>query len=1331
MSTKLQRLQQFREDLIEQVQEIELEREVTALRTFIEGTINPDDPILSAADIAAETGWTAAANFAQANDRIRGAFWPFFRTEFELASIRAIGQTIATSTEIGRCILETLINYTVGDGIQLQWQPRDKAFRDDPRIQKAQQVMDLFLEKNRIITELQKEAIRQCMPHGEVLILLEEDAADGIPTCAVRSTDHLTEPSNSTLVAQHYGNLDYEELDWSFGVATEPFKYDKPLAYFLCWYGVPDNWEVVPAERMEHIKLNVPCDVKRGLSDYYASYANIKRARRGFSAAAEGATLQSSIAYIEKFKQGQPAAAVDAQQVTPTSFTTSRPGKQGLVPVKVEQLGIGRILRTDRDVMYGPLGAPQGAKLIEVFQSVLRMVGISWGMPEWMISGDASNNNMASSITAGSAFDVSSQGRQAFWGDKWESVVKKAMRLMGVDVDALEQIARLTSKGAQIAQREEYQDEQIRDLRHKAGVLSIKTWRAEIGLDNDEEEANISAEPKPQAMGPDGMPLNSPPGQDGPPDVPPQPQGGPPRRDDVRTEAIAFTVAEQVVRAFAKRRRKREQYCATGKGGGKNPTCGNDGGGSGPEELEVRGTTVVVHRNPTASQVKALIGKHGQVRLTVSPDGDVLAWDANLATHDDVSGAGRFKPIARPLWSDPSQVDRDWKKIKSKKYRGLSEAYAESILEQDDDDVSVESGDHWVTINGAHVLISGEGVVKTGPMRGTDLDTVKQGGHEVTGDELPKPRPEKKHKGDALRQKFRELAASVDFKSSDDDPGTPSTPAVPRFRTLTDRDSWNAGYGSEQLRGQFKTIVGRTPDIPNDIRERLLRFDGEQATAYGNTDDGQPNIRRAPDSGSRRGERYRVVTDRHGLNGINDYAARIEAEIGPGTPDYNEATYTAVQQSLDNWRNQARRDIKQERSYRLHPETRPAPETGTPEKERKSIGTWYISNGGYGSDRGKFAFSTDIGTYTVNADIYSAGRSADDIKTVVLTFADPSGRYRIHNERGRTKPEDARRALKVFANVKAAVAGLIENQHPDLISFSGEGAHRVIVYNRLSAWVAKYGNGYKAGYTGDDYHRNYYIWRADKEERLKRSGVGSSIQPLGATTEATEPEPQTFDPSKLTPIEPDDDDAWDTEEFWQGELRKLDDAGCQYPEECDCPTCLEDAKQEAFCPTGEHGGQDNSCPPSNAGSGSSDIPTERGTITHEEVHPILAAVKAGGGFTYQPVDDKTPTQGYAVASFPGAERVFDQDKITVDDIFNFLKDHADKFDDPEVHAGGWVSDGKVYLDLSQVKQNEQEAVDLGVKHNQYAIFDLGNFKEIEVPSERTKQRKAQSNAAAA
>lgn len=131
-----------------------------------------------------------------------------------------------------------------------------------------------------------------------------------------------------------------------------------------------------------------------------------------------------------------------------------------------------------------------------------------------------------------------------------------------------------------------------------------------------------------------------------------------------------------------------------------------------------------------------------------------------------------------------------------------------------------------------------------------------------------------------------------------------------------------------------------------------------------------------------------------------------------------------------------------------------------------------------------------------------------------------------------------------------------------------------------------------------------------------------------------------------------------------------------------------------------------------------------GTISHKEASALFDRVIADGGFTYQPLNDTSPKEGFAVSTFRGEERQYPLDKLTPDDVFDYMKVREAKFADPRVHVGGWVHEGKCFLDLSTVEKDRGVAEALGKKNDQLAIFNLGTFETIPVASGRHEQRES-------
>lgn len=123
------------------------------------------------------------------------------------------------------------------------------------------------------------------------------------------------------------------------------------------------------------------------------------------------------------------------------------------------------------------------------------------------------------------------------------------------------------------------------------------------------------------------------------------------------------------------------------------------------------------------------------------------------------------------------------------------------------------------------------------------------------------------------------------------------------------------------------------------------------------------------------------------------------------------------------------------------------------------------------------------------------------------------------------------------------------------------------------------------------------------------------------------------------------------------------------------------------------------------------------------VDPMVPAAKTveemlgeNGGFTYQPVSGESPVRGYAVSPFPEATLAVKADEIDEGVIFDWLKEHKDRFNDKRVHAGGWIDDssGDAVFDLSIVVADQEDARKIGRQYDQDAVYDLGRGETIRI-----------------
>jgi hypothetical protein len=102
---------------------------------------------------------------------------------------------------------------------------------------------------------------------------------------------------------------------------------------------------------------------------------------------------------------------------------------------------------------------------------------------------------------------------------------------------------------------------------------------------------------------------------------------------------------------------------------------------------------------------------------------------------------------------------------------------------------------------------------------------------------------------------------------------------------------------------------------------------------------------------------------------------------------------------------------------------------------------------------------------------------------------------------------------------------------------------------------------------------------------------------------------------------------------------------------------------------------------------------------------LLACVKDNGGFTYSLNTQALVTEGFAFSSFKGFEKRFPVDTFSEGDITGFCFDNLVALSNDGVVLGAWVEDGEVYLDISQVTQDEND---------QIAYYNLGTNETVYV-----------------
>lgn len=126
------------------------------------------------------------------------------------------------------------------------------------------------------------------------------------------------------------------------------------------------------------------------------------------------------------------------------------------------------------------------------------------------------------------------------------------------------------------------------------------------------------------------------------------------------------------------------------------------------------------------------------------------------------------------------------------------------------------------------------------------------------------------------------------------------------------------------------------------------------------------------------------------------------------------------------------------------------------------------------------------------------------------------------------------------------------------------------------------------------------------------------------------------------------------------------------------------------------------------------IPTQQKNAAQGDVATIATqATLANGGVTIN-LAGQQPSSGYAFPPSKSSEVTVPVEQFTPDVIAQYISAHKRELEDPDNYLGTWIDNGLVYLDISQVLDDEQEAFKRATDSNQIAMWDIANNVEVPV-----------------
>lgn len=446
-------------------------------------------------------------------ERTEGQVGPLVPDLYALSNVRDQARLLYESNPFAIGIIANYETFVIGEGFKFLATSKDEASED--AIAACQDAIDNFVDLNDF-DDFQAELFRKTRIDGETFLRYFNE--DGETLVRLIEPEQVVPPPT-------------QDPAWSWGVKhlreqrlrPDGLAYlhediQTPVAYGVAYGGTgaePPQWEEVPANQIDHIKVNVSRNTKRGLSDFFPVIEGLERSRKLVRNLTEGAAIQAAIVGFRKSDTASKTAVEDAienlRAGTRTDPATNKTvSRIKFLPGTIPHLG-------KSDYVAPPFWSQNSGGHVAILQAGLRAMACRWGMPEYMATGDASNANYSSTLVAGSPFTRRVRIIQKLYKRRFLNIVWRMLKNsfahgrfdhLGLTWPQLLRLIDVQCEAPtpEIAARLE--EAQAKEIEHRNGIVSKKTWRMQQGLDDEQERLNLEEEPPPAPPGPapGGMP---------------------------------------------------------------------------------------------------------------------------------------------------------------------------------------------------------------------------------------------------------------------------------------------------------------------------------------------------------------------------------------------------------------------------------------------------------------------------------------------------------------------------------------------------------------------------------------------------------------------------------------------------------------------------------------------------------------------------------------------------------------------------------------------------------------------------------------------------------
>lgn len=376
-------------------------------------------PYAELLDLTRSNGDPVFAGAATYWQRRGGTNWPIYRTEQDLALLRAPARMLLATNGYAQGLVEGLTSYALGAGCTYR-ASKVRDTDDTPReiLDACQRVIDDFLERNQWFggeqPGLEEELFGRSIEDGE-FFLINYPRADGCTLVRTVEPEQVTQPPGS------------DPREYLLGVRTPAHDVQDPRSYYVQFGEAPTDGEEFDADYVTHLRRNVRRGMKRGITDFaFDTYDALYLGSRLRTNLGDTAAQQAAIVAVRQHNSGT-KQDIEAFVEAGADFTQSDPISGRQVQQTRHRRGSWEEVPDGMNYVPGPIASSSPIH-IQVLDACLRGAGQKWQAPPWLMSGDLNAMNYATSLTAESPFVRTILRRQRGYCEAFKRPVWFALR---------------------------------------------------------------------------------------------------------------------------------------------------------------------------------------------------------------------------------------------------------------------------------------------------------------------------------------------------------------------------------------------------------------------------------------------------------------------------------------------------------------------------------------------------------------------------------------------------------------------------------------------------------------------------------------------------------------------------------------------------------------------------------------------------------------------------------------------------------------------------------------------------------------------------------------